>query len=190
MSSDSDEHWIAFTPYGEPLDRPLTKVEAASGVLHGSTHVWVWRQGDSGPELLMQQRSHSMKTWPGWWDCSAAGHMNFGETPVDAVFREAKEEIGISLDTASLELLFVARCLLRSPGTDILENEFQWVYGHMALEGTQLSFGDGEVSTTRWVPLDALGELMAGKSAGERVVPHSDAYLASLTEGIRRVSGL
>lgn len=41
----------------------------------------------------------------GWWGCGAAGHVEAGESALDATVQEAAEELGISVDVADLTAL-------------------------------------------------------------------------------------
>ena len=80
--ADSEELWQEYGSNGEPTGRALTKSEARSGILHGVAHVWIWRLGSAGPEVLLQVRAKDKATWPDYLDISAAGHIDFGEAPL------------------------------------------------------------------------------------------------------------
>ncbi|MCJ7690705.1 MAG: NUDIX domain-containing protein [Clostridiaceae bacterium] len=73
------------------------------GDYHMVIHVWI--VNDSG-EYLIQKRQPWKKGWPNMWDGSAAGCAVIGESSVDAVMRETKEELGIDLDISKGENLF------------------------------------------------------------------------------------
>jgi isopentenyldiphosphate isomerase len=53
---------------------------------------------DSQGRLYMQRRSRDKDTCPGLWDSSVGGHIGAGETPAQALEREALEELGLGLD--------------------------------------------------------------------------------------------
>ena len=184
-----DELWQAYTKSGEPVTQPLTKAKAGTGILHGASHVWIWRRGSHGLEMLLQRRAPDKLTWPNHLDISAAGHIDFGESPLGALLREAQEEIGLKLDTASVELLFVHRAYLQA-GAGIIENEFQWVYGYESTEEMQLTFADGEVVTAEWLPFKEFRELVRGASSQYQIVQHGDVYFMNLMAGISRMSGI
>lgn len=50
---------------------------------------------DNKGRYLLQKRAATMKRWPDRWDSSAAGHVDEGENPTEAAYRELFEEIGI-----------------------------------------------------------------------------------------------
>ncbi len=51
---------------------------------------------DGNGRYLLQKRADSMFIYPGCWDSSAAGHVDEGETPEEAAYRELAEEVGIT----------------------------------------------------------------------------------------------
>ncbi len=52
---------------------------------------------DPQGRLYLQKRSRSKDTCPGLWDSSVGGHLGAGESPGQALEREALEELGIAL---------------------------------------------------------------------------------------------
>ena len=69
--------------------------ETGSPKVVGVAVVFVWRKNMEGEiELLWQRRSEKIDRYPGDYDISAGGHINLGETPVEAAVRESREEIG------------------------------------------------------------------------------------------------
>ncbi len=65
------------------------------GLLHRVVDILIL---NSKGELLLQKRSEKMDTFPGYWTCSAGGHVNSGESYRDAVKRELNEELGIQIE--------------------------------------------------------------------------------------------
>ena len=65
------------------------------GLLHRSVHILVF---NSKGELFLQKRAMSKDESPGYWDSSAAGHLNAGEEYRASANRELMEELGISGD--------------------------------------------------------------------------------------------
>lgn len=117
-----------------------------TGKIYGTTVIWLYRHAPSGIELLWQRRSDKVDKFPGKWDVSAGGHINYGESVVDAAKREAKEEIGVSITKDDLEFV------VASP------RNHNCIYRCYAIDWTnkkeEFNFDDGEVSEVRWVPLE------------------------------------
>ncbi|MDX2111164.1 MAG: NUDIX domain-containing protein [Verrucomicrobiota bacterium] len=89
------------------------------GLRHRAVHLFVI---NTGGYLYLQKRSRFKDTSPGCWNTSAAGHLDAGETYVDAMVREAREEIGITVDKTMLHPI------LYLPACEELGMEFVWVY--------------------------------------------------------------
>jgi len=53
---------------------------------------------DEAGKMYLQKRARSKDIFPGRWDTSVGGHVAPGETPDQAIRREAREELGIDLD--------------------------------------------------------------------------------------------
>ena len=47
--------------------------------------------------VIVPQRTKKMKLYPGRYDYSGGGHVNYGETYEEAVIREMKEELGVDI---------------------------------------------------------------------------------------------
>lgn len=71
-----------------------TRGECHSGshLLHPVVHLHVFNsQGD----IYLQRRPEWKDIQPGKWDTAVGGHIDYGETPDDALRREVREELGI-----------------------------------------------------------------------------------------------
>ena len=106
-----DELWQVYAPNGEAvngeswnsaLDNPE---KSGSDVIVGVAVVLVYRHGENGLELLWQRRSEKVDRWPGDYDYSAGGHINFGESLVEAAVREAYEEVGARINADDLRFV-------------------------------------------------------------------------------------
>lgn len=176
-----DELWQGYEEDGEPITTfgiPIRN--AAKGALHGSAHLWIYRVKNGQLQLLLQKRSAQSKTWPSFYDTSAAGHINFGETPLAAALRETKEELGIEIAPEVVRLLFLHRQVLRYAPSRIIENELQWVYGFDATHTPHFTLESSEVISVLWVSLDGLSRLLSGKVKGMHIVPHDSVYFAEM----------
>ena len=72
-----------------------TRGECHSGskLLHPVVHLHVF---NSRGEVYLQKRPEWKDIQPGKWDTSVGGHIDYGETPEQALVREVREELGIT----------------------------------------------------------------------------------------------
>lgn len=64
-----------------------------SKLLHPVVHLHVF---NSRGEVYLQKRPEWKDIQPGKWDTSVGGHIDYGETPEQALNREVSEELGIT----------------------------------------------------------------------------------------------
>jgi isopentenyl-diphosphate delta-isomerase type 1 len=67
--------------------------------IHRGVHVFILNPRG---ELLLQCRSATRATYPGYWDASVGGQVATGETYLAAARRELMEELGCHADTLDL----------------------------------------------------------------------------------------
>ena len=84
-----------------PLNKVTERYDRVRGELRQSVHLWI---RNSKGEFLIQQRSFTKKVFPGQWSITG-GAVDVGETPLAAVKRECKEELGVDLDEDNLTLV-------------------------------------------------------------------------------------
>ncbi|MBQ6414204.1 NUDIX domain-containing protein [Candidatus Saccharibacteria bacterium] len=146
-----DEMWQVYAPNGEPVvgrgwDSALDNPEkSGSDTIVGIAIVFLYRFNEEGVlEFLWQRRSNKVDRFPGDYDISAGGHINMGESIVEAAIREAREEIGAEITADDLQFMIEA---------PFNRNRFAWVY---VVDWTgrpdEFTFDDGEVSEVKWVP--------------------------------------
>lgn len=189
MAVDTEEVWQGYNEQGEPSGKPLTKLECRHGALHGAIHVWVWRRAGDSAEVLLQQRSQNVLTWPGYNDISAAGHIDFGEQPLQTAMRETAEELGLVAQAADLRFIAVHRTygtVITGDGSEVYDNELVWLYLYELKGDGQLRYTDGEVSAHRWVSVDELEKATVDAVPGVRLVPHGNKYWTVLLEELKR----
>lgn len=71
-----------------------------------SVHIWIVNDNN---ELLLQKRSLYKTTFPNLWAVSVSGHVMAGETSIQAVIREVKEELDIDINSNQCKYLFTIR---------------------------------------------------------------------------------
>lgn len=65
---------------------------SGSKALHPVVHLHVLNRNC---ELYIQKRSMSKDLLPGYWDTAVGGHVGYGESILEALYREAGEELGL-----------------------------------------------------------------------------------------------
>lgn len=86
-----------------------TRGECHNGsyLLHPVVHLHVF---NSQGELYLQKRPEWKYIQPGKWDTAVGGHVDFGESPREALNREVREELGIT----DFEPVFVDKYVFES----------------------------------------------------------------------------
>ncbi len=64
-----------------------------SRLLHPVVHLHVF---NAAGDLYLQKRPEWKDIQPGKWDTAVGGHVDYGETPEQALHREVREELGIT----------------------------------------------------------------------------------------------
>lgn len=88
-----------------------------SMLLHPVVHLHVF---NNEGELYLQKRADSKEIFPGLWDSSVGGHIAYGESPAEAVVREAYEELGLQ----EISPVFILKYIIE---TDV-ERELTYCY--------------------------------------------------------------
>ena len=131
---------------------------------------WTWVY-NSKNEILVQKRASSKKLYPDYWDMSCAGHIDAGESIVQGVIREAKEEIGIDVKEEDLEFIF-----------EYIEDkngELGQVYFiKVDKEIDEFVLQKEEVSEVKWVKLDEFKEMIFS----DKWCPYTDDYKEKVIE--------
>lgn len=123
LPGSADPH-CSTDPQGEEFDlldergRPLGVRKPRGevhrdGDWHAALHLWVGGVGPDGPFVVLQRRSRTKDTWPGFLDVAVGGHLRAGESLVETV-READEEIGLRV--AFADVVPIGRRFTGRPG--------------------------------------------------------------------------
>ena len=169
------------TKTGITTGKSVLKSEAhKNGWYHNTIHLWLYTNKG---EILLQQRSHKKKIYPLLWDVSVAGHVDTGETFIEAVLRETKEEIGLILTPNSLQKIGVELYQSSYDNGAIQDNEFHHIYlSQLKQPVRNLKTQKGEVEAIKLVTFDEFEELLKNsKTNGHFVTSNSNYYLFILT---------
>ena len=121
---------------------PKSSVHGATTPLHRGFSLFLFNQKG---QLLLQQRSHTKKTWPLVWSNSVCGHPALDESNVDAAKRRLSFELGMS--ATHIEEISPYRYTFVRDG--VMENEICPILVGMTEEESTLN--SEEVEATRWV---------------------------------------
>ena len=150
-ASSEDEILPIVEPYGLVIGRaPRSYCHGGSHILHPVVHLHVV---DRDGRLFVQQRSKSKELYPGRWDTGVGGHISYGETIEEALFREAEEEIGLT----GFNPVFLESYVWES----LTETELVCVFATVG--NFDLHPQNGEVSGGKYLPIDEIKEFF-GKS--------------------------
>lgn len=145
---------------------PIQVVDDNDQPLGGASMNEVHRQGllhqivvvlveDPQGRLLLQKRGHEVSINQNMWDASAAGHVDVGESYVEAAKRELKEEIGVE----EAELTEIAYFRTDSNYEWRKINRFRKVYRTSLPSDTKFKIEPEEVLEVRWFTLDEIRQL-------------------------------
>ncbi len=183
-----EEQWQLYNDEAKPLvGKGATRDDVfGKGLLHGASHVWIWRNTKSGPEVLLQRRSANKRTWPNLLDISAAGHIDLGETEEAAAVRETVEEIGLNVKSSELKPFGKHRTHMVAE-SGAIEEEFRWLYLYELRDDKPLKLQESEVSAIEWIPLNQFIRTVIPNDG--RYVPQDDDYYQMVIKALEDVSG-
>ncbi len=95
MKKDNSEEIFPVVDEEGRVLRSATRGECHSGsrLLHPVVHLHVF---DAEGRLYLQRRPDWKDIQPGKWDTAVGGHMDYGEDVLEALRREAREELGLT----------------------------------------------------------------------------------------------
>ena len=118
MKDNMEEMFPVVDEEGTVIGR-ATRGECHNGsrLLHPVVHLHVFNaRGD----VFLQKRPEWKDIQPGKWDTAVGGHLDYGETPEEALPREVSEELGITTFTPT----FIGKYVFESQR----ERELVYVY--------------------------------------------------------------
>jgi 8-oxo-dGTP pyrophosphatase MutT (NUDIX family) len=135
-----------------------------------AAYVFLLRDAADGPEVLLQRRANT-GFMDEHWAASAAGHVEFGESCLAAVVREAREELGVGVREPDLQPLCAVH---RHQETDRpVDQRVDFFFACRQWDG-EPGLQEAKASALSWFGLAGLPE---------PVVPHELAVLHGLATG-------
>ena len=120
---------------------PKETVHTANTPLHRGFSAFIF---DFEGKILLQQRSHTKKTWPLVWSNSCCGHPGLEENNVDAVRRRLKLELNLEVS----DLFEVEPYRYKFTRDGIMENEICPVF--VGFTNNLPMINPNEVEATKW----------------------------------------
>lgn len=131
------DEWFPLVDANGLVIGKATRCECHSGskLLHPVVHLHVF---NTAGDLFLQKRSETKDIQPGKWDTAVGGHVDYGELVDDALYREAREELGIINFTPE----FIAQYVFESDVEKELVHSYKTVYnGVITLDADELEGG-------------------------------------------------
>ena len=155
--------------------RPLSKTEDRyiniPNEYRQSVNVWIM---NSKGEFLIQKRSPNKKSWPNIWSVTA-GTGNIGETTLQTVIRECKEELSIDVNIDNLELMMTIKSKHTFTDVWLLREDIQ-------IETIKLQAE--EVTDVMWVSSNELKEMIKSEKITSNVILYFDFFETSTYSGL------
>jgi isopentenyl-diphosphate delta-isomerase len=179
-----DDYIDIVTPDGQPTGLIGLKSEAhAKGWYHNTIHLWLYTPDG---KILLQQRSHKKLIFPLLWDVSVAGHIDAGETFIEAALRETYEEIGLRLAADDLKKIGVKLHESQYDGGKIKDYEFHQVFLaqlHYSLD--ELIPQPEEVESLKLVDITEFNKLLEHSETNNHFVATNREYYLFVIQAIK-----
>lgn len=180
-----DEYIDIVTSEGLPTGKTALKSEAhKNGWYHNTVHLWLFtNKGD----VLLQQRSHKKPIHPLLWDVSVAGHIDSGESFVEAAVRECEEEIGLMVNPE--DLIHIGTSLHKSEYNEgtVKDYEFHQIY-ISEFEGNleKLKIQQDEVEAVKMVDFKTFEELLIQSETNHHFIASNSSYYRFVIKEIQK----
>lgn len=136
-----------------------------------ASYLLLTRETDGRRQVLLQRR-RGTGFMDGWWACGAAGHVEAGESALDAVTGEASEELGIEVCPADVHPLTTVH---RHSLTGLpIEQRADFFFRCDRWRGEPRVMEPDKSAGIEWFPIDDLPE---------QVVPHERRVLEAFATG-------
>lgn len=148
-----EEKFDVLNELGEFTGDVATREEChKKGLWHRAVYAFII---DDKGNILLQKRSNNKKLWPNMWDVTVGGHVDAGEFGRQALIREVKEELGISINDDDIKYL-IGSTSINEQG-DIINKHYNECYLiTKSIDISNIKIQKEEVSEVRYFSEDEL----------------------------------
>lgn len=185
MNKSSEEYIDIVTESGAPTGKIALKDEAhRNGWYHNTIHLWLYTKKG---EILLQQRSHKKSIYPLLWDVSAAGHVDAGESLLNAAIRETHEELGLLLKPEQLTKIGIHKHCKNYNNGQIKDYEFHHIFiAELAKNIEELTPDDEEVEAVKLVSISTFLSLLKNSNTNNHFVADNSDYYLFLIDAVKK----
>lgn len=119
----------------------------AKKLFHRASHIWIVHPETH--QILIQRRSPEKDTFPNCWTSSVSGHVDSGETYLQAARREVPEEVGLEEPFELKPIGYERACE---------ETELEFVILYLCYHAGPFKFAEDEITELRWMDPSDLTE--------------------------------
>ena len=139
------ELWDEVDKFGEKTGNIVDKITLPN--LRQVVAIWIF---NSDSKILLQKRADNKRVYPGVW-AETGGGIIHGETSLEAIHREVREELGVDIDDERCELIMKFRTGYVWNDTFFLRQDFDL---------QDLTIKADEVSDVGWFTIEEIDELI------------------------------
>ena len=143
------EHFYVVDEHDNVIGKASRKECHQKRLIHRSVYIIVL---NSKGEIFLQKRSMNKDLYPGYYACSATGHVEYGESYEEAAKRELKEELGIE---APLKKICKFKCFSET------EREISALY--LCYHNGPFKLNNEEISSGKFVKIGEVKRMLKGE---------------------------
>ena len=152
--------------FGNKIGKTSTIKELhTSGKWHKIVGIIIY---DFNNNILVQQRALKQISSPGKWDIAAAGHVNSGETEIDAIKRELFEEIGLDLEEDKVKFFMSYKKEVNNKTVNKKHLEDIYIAQIDSESINEFTIQNEEVEQVKWFSINELKELIQNNKLKSR----------------------
>lgn len=164
-AAGSGEQMDLYTKDGRPAGETIQRGSDKGEYFTMGVHALIY---DSQGRFLLQKRAEGKRFRPGQWEVTM-GHVLAGESPVECLLREVREELGIDLPPEDLVKLY--RWV---DGEDQMLTEIFFIRADLELDA--LTLQQEELTEVKWVSREEMLAFIRGMDY--RPAPYKDVIAA------------